>query len=52
MITKKGQITMYKPDLGESILAYSHKGTPEGQKLVAKLIKKFNLNVREKLPVQ
>ena len=41
MITKKRQITMYKPDLGESILAYSHKGTKEGQRLVKLLIKKF-----------
>lgn len=35
------KVELYKPDLGESILAYSHKGTKEGQKLVKKLISKF-----------
>lgn len=35
------KVELYKPDLGESISAYSHKGTKEGQKLVKKLIEKF-----------
>ena len=35
------KVEIYKPDLGESILAYAHNGTKEGQALVKKLISKF-----------
>jgi hypothetical protein len=35
------KVEIYKPDLGEGLLAYAHKGTKESKRMVEKLIKKF-----------
>ena len=57
MITKTielqhGKIEIGKSELGDGLRYYALGDTKEKQEMVAKLLKKFNFNVREKLPVQ